>query len=507
MDGSPRALMLSDYVRIVRSNLLLIVGMAALFAAAAYLYSDRAEDEYRAEASLLFREPRQDVDTIGVATAVRQSPEQRAAIGAQTVTRPEVTEAVKAQLNRKDLGVAISARVETRSMLVVIQGVSSDPRAAARVANAYARQTVRISQREFEKEIDRLIRTARKQFRSFDDSREPLIRAENARLLARLRSLRAVGQPVQVTRRASPPAAPFAPKPRRNALLALVLGLTLGLIAAFARAAADRRLRRTDDIERVSGLPILGQLTDRQRYALPGRRRRREALRLEAARVLRTNVEHLDPDRPLRTILVTSSLPDEGKTTVSRALATASALAGRRTLLVEGDLRRPELAKELGIEHRPGLSELLAGDAELDKVGQQVAAGHGASYTTIVAGAAARHPADLLASDALSPVLAELAAHYDTVVIDSSPLLPVGDTLEVVPHVDAVLVCVRSGRTSEDELTASRETLARLPKRPSGIVLTGRTGRGSAPGAYAGKRAYGRLPEASKPDKKAKASA
>jgi capsular exopolysaccharide synthesis family protein len=209
----------------------------------------------------------------------------------------------------------------------------------------------------------------------------------------------------------------------------------------------------------------------------------------ESFRILRQNVRYLAAVDPLRTLLVTSASAQEGKSTVAACLAAAAAGTGKRTLLVECDLRRPVLAARLGVAEKPGLTDYLTGNAEPNQILQAVPAlaattnggqpRNGEAETAsdrrlvcITAGTLAPRPADLLASERFQAFLAEVSDVYETVILDTAPLLTVADTLEIVPHVAGVLVCVRLRQTRRDQLRSTQAALDRLPVPPVGLVLT-----------------------------------
>ena len=214
-----------------------------------------------------------------------------------------------------------------------------------------------------------------------------------------------------------------------------------------------------------------------------------DAAELEGFRILRTNVEFLDVDATPKFVLVTSALPEEGKSTVSTALACAYASAGKRTMLVECDLRRPTLASRLGLQQRPGLTDYLLRAAkpadvmqnlqiELPKLqvnggGPAPEADAPAPLVVVTAGSPTPQPAELLRSQRAKGFFEQVTGVYDVVIVDTSPLLSVADALELLPAADAVIVCVRASKTTRDQARAARQALDHFPERPRGVVVTG----------------------------------
>jgi capsular exopolysaccharide synthesis family protein len=181
-------------------------------------------------------------------------------------------------------------------------------------------------------------------------------------------------------------------------------------------------------------------------------------------------------------ILVTSATPEEGKTTIAAALAAASELVGRHALLVECDLRNPRLAERLELAKTPGLTEYIAGRAPLVDVVQKVEVpvipngdrdGDAAALSCIVAGSAVPQPVSLLRSEKVRQFLETASGAYDVVVIDAAPVLPVADTLQVIPAADAVLLCLRASKTTRNQAEAAKTLLERFPDMSVGTVLTG----------------------------------
>lgn len=490
---------LQDYVRVVRRYKFFIVAVAALFVGASLFYSSRQDEVYASEAALSFQEPGTDAAVLGASTFTGQTVEQRAAIGARTVTKPEIVQRVakRVDLTKGDIG--FGAQVEARTSFVVLGTEANDPRLAATVANVFAEETVRQLRTEFREEVDRQLEVARDEFRTTRRFRDnEVVVFEQRQRLAKLRSLRRLGEPVVIARRATASADPISPKPVRNGGLGLIAGLTLALILAFAREALDRRLRTTDDIRETSGLPVIGHIRNSafglQWLGSPSRETEGE---LAAFNILRTNLDYLSPDAPLKTVLVTSSLPEEGKTTVSISLAVAAAMRGERALLIGCDLRRPALAQRLGVDATPGLSDYLAGRATPQECVQTIKVGVGPEGSTngaepdlggverrfalLPGGEPVPNPTEMLRTQRFAEAIAEVSAAYDCVILDSPPLLPVADSLEVAKLVDGVVLCVRATKTTRDELRAAKRQLEQLPDTHVAIAVTGLK-RGDEPG-------------------------
>jgi len=260
------------------------------------------------------------------------------------------------------------------------------------------------------------------------------------------------------------------------------------------RDSLDRRIRTPSDAHKAFDLPILGRVGKTamgsagaaQRPGGPGLVAPGD---IEAFRVLRSNLAALNPGRPPRTVLVTSGLPQEGKSTVAASLAGASAAASQKTLLVDGDLRRPVLGKRLSLRPTPGIAEYLAGTATPKDILQTIeinpqlgiqkpterdenAKQTSRSLVCITAGDAAGEAAELFASDKGADFIEKVGRAYDLVIIDSSPLLSTADPLELMRHVDAVLICVRLTSSTSEEARAVKEAISLLPDRPIGLVVT-----------------------------------
>ena len=499
-EEAPRYASLADYVRVIRRHRWLIALVTVVFVAGTLAYSLTRPSVYEAQAQVSFRDVLADLNLLGVGDAAPEiAPQQRAARNADLITRPEVSRRVQRRLG-EDLSAgavraSVSARVGVQTSLVIIETRASSARLAAELANEYARAAKEVETRE---QIGRLEAAEKALGREAEGVRrdpEPGVTAIRLsvleQLLSRVQALQEISQPVQIVERASPPAERASPQPQRDAILGGIVGLVFGVLLAFGRDALDRRLHTAREVHDELGVPVLSRVSETALgYAglvgngLPPML----DTDFEPFRVLRMNLRALRSNPPPTSVAVTSGLPEEGKSTVSMALASAAAIAGQRVLLVEADLRRPSFARRLGVDREPGLTDYLLGAAPPQEILQSVALSHPTGIngsapdrdaapagvlTCIAAGRQVVNPAELLVTPRFGQFVEQVTKTYDLVIFDTSPLLSVVDPLELVTHVDALIFCVRAQRTTRDQVRAARAALANLPELPTGAVLTG----------------------------------
>ena len=263
------------------------------------------------------------------------------------------------------------------------------------------------------------------------------------------------------------PTDPVEPQPLRTAVLAGVVGLLLGLGAAFLVDYLDDSVRRTEDIEAVTNLPVLAVVPvepppDHRPIAMS----EPQEFAVEVYRGLRTSVQFLGLDRKLRVIQVTSSLPGEGKTTTATNLAVVLAQAGHQVAVVDADLRKPRLDEIFDVPMRPGLTETLVSGDPVELAVNQLDRLH-----VMSAGTMSSNPSEMLASSRFGALVADLAARYEYVIIDSSPVLPVADALALSRVVDGVLMVCQANRTSKRTLAECLGRLEQVGASVIGIVL------------------------------------
>ncbi len=489
---------LADYLRVIGQRKLFIAAVALICTAVALGVSLLQKPTYQATASLNVRDPTQDLTLLGTAFVSGQTPLQLATAHASQVTRPEVVRAAKRALHtpltQAQLKQAVAVSVDPNSDLVMITAQARRANDAAAIANAFAQRDAAITTTEARVGYAAAARKLSDRLHRVSSAQAASTKAIYIDQLSRLQDLSSVATPVSVNTSAGIPGSPSSPKPVRNAIAALIFGLFLAIALAYVRDRFDRRLRHADDVEGQLEFPVVGHVRASALGHAGGSAGGSgtglgplDAIDEESFRILRQNVRYLAAGDELRTVLVTSSVASEGKSTVAACLAMASAAAGNRTLLVECDLRRPVLAKRFGLSSVPGLTDYLTGHAEPQQIMQTVPAVHPASVSAngnghgpadgeslicIVAGTIAPRPAELLASQAFQSFLDEVGEVYDTVILDSPPLLAVADSLELIPRVDSILMCVRLDQTTRDQARAAMAALGRLPDRPTAIVLT-----------------------------------
>jgi exopolysaccharide transport family protein len=283
------------------------------------------------------------------------------------------------------------------------------------------------------------------------------------------------------------PTAPIEPNIPRNLLFAFMLGLTSGVGLAFLLEGLDNTVRTTEQAQMISGLPPLGMIPMGSRSAREGADSKRlviatskEAVELvtqvrpqsqmaESYRALRTSLLLSNLGAPPKVIMITSALPQEGKTTTSINCAVVLAQKGIRVLLIDADLRRPSIHKTLGMGPRSGLSNVLTGSATLQ---QTITRSPVLPNLFILpAGTPPPNPAELLASANMRDVLEELRAQYDHIVVDTPPTLSVTDAVVLSPRADAIVLVIRSGQTTKHALRRSRDVLLQVNAKVSGVLL------------------------------------
>ncbi|WP_421732515.1 polysaccharide biosynthesis tyrosine autokinase [Cellulomonas sp.] len=293
---------------------------------------------------------------------------------------------------------------------------------------------------------------------------------------------------------ATPPGRASVPHTRQNIALGAVLGLVLGLGWAALRTTLDVKVRTGEDVAALVPVPVLATVAvDAQASArTPVIIAPTASARSEEYRRLRTNLQFVNVANRPRSIVVTSSRSGEGKSVTVANLASTLASAGARVCLVDADLRRPSIAKYLGLEGAVGLTTILIGRVSLDDALQPYG---DENLQVLASGQIPPNPSELLGSDAMVALLAQLRHRFDMVLVDTAPLLPVTDAAILSTSVDGVLVVAGSGIVTREQLKQSISMLDAVDAHILGIVLnrTKRAGDGMATYTYRADARHGLL--------------
>jgi polysaccharide biosynthesis transport protein len=274
-----------------------------------------------------------------------------------------------------------------------------------------------------------------------------------------------------------------SPKVLQNLAIGLILGLLLGVGVAVLRHVLDTKIRNENDVGLVTGSPVLGVVAyDNEVPSHPViLRDEPQAAPSEAVRRLRTNLQFIDIANRPKSIVISSSIPAEGKTTIAINLAVSLADTGARVILVDADLRRPSIAEYMGIEGKAGLTTVLIGRADVKDVVQPFGT---SSLDLLPAGQVPPNPSELLGSAAMDSLLERLSASYDMVLLDSPPLLPVTDAVVLSKLAGGALVVVGADRTHRPQLQQSLDSLETAGVHLFGLVMNKIARREAAAYAY-----------------------
>lgn len=356
---------------------------------------------------------------------------------------------------------------ESGSNFYAITATSSRPGEAAEIANAFALALKQVRTASAVAEINQVIRSLEAQMESSEQAEGAF-----AKELQQQRLLRASqSNTTQIVEEASPPAAPISPKPKRNTVMALIFALLLAAGLAPLLDRFDRRVRDPGELEDILEAPVLAVVSD---DAFPGHPPNYHVR--EAFETLRSSLTYFNVDRTLSSLVVASPIPQDGKTTVAINLAIAYALDERDVILIDGDMRRPQVAVRLGKEVSVGLDSVLVGERSLDEALSYVDVGAG--RLRILPGAVPPpNPAVLLGSQRMRMLLAELSEQVDMVIVDTPGLLACSDAIPLFSQVSGSVIVARLNRTPQDVVRRTKQVITSAGGSVLGSVVTGaRTG-------------------------------
>jgi capsular exopolysaccharide synthesis family protein len=284
---------------------------------------------------------------------------------------------------------------------------------------------------------------------------------------------------IQLANQALVPSKPSSPHVKRSAALGFIAGLLIGLLAVFLAERVDRTLRDEHEATEVFGLPLLGIIPSSRSLSKAAARKPLTATVVaEPFRLLRAQLRYFNVDREIRSVLVTSAAPGDGKSTVAWNMArTAASLApDSSVLIVDADLRHSSVAAMTHLEPAPGLAEVLTRDVPIERAIRpfevdRPSGGPPARLDVLTAGAPAPNPSELLESQKLRRLVEELHAQYDLVIFDTPPTSVVSDAIPLMTQVSGILIVVRLRNTRRDDAKRLHEQLVRLGAPALGLVL------------------------------------
>lgn len=430
---------LTDYLRVLRKYWATVLTIALVTVALAGLYTLQQPQLYSSTAQVFFS-VQMGSSNADLAQGSNYTERQMSSFS-QAARSPLVLEPVVEQFGLPDTAASLASKTQVNTPTgTVIMGITvteRNPETAATLANAITQQ---------------LLVTVPVLTPPLEDGTEP-IRAT-------------------VLSAASPQQSPVSPNTNMNLALGLIVGLAAGFGIALLREVLDTRIRDAESLAEVTEVSVLGSIPRARAKEDGGNHAvistHPHSQRAEAIRHLRTNLQFVDFSGKARTLVVTSSVPAEGKSTTILNLAIALSDAGSRVALVDADLRKPTIHKKLGLEGAVGLTTVLIGRASLSDALQPW---RGTKLDVLTAGQIPPNPSELLGSLAMANTLDSLAAQYDYVLVDSAPLLPVTDGAVLARQAGAVLLVVSAEKAKRLEVSQALERLENVDAAVAGIVL------------------------------------
>lgn len=504
MQQGSETLSLEQAMRIVRRRVPLIVLCVVVVAGAALVYSKHQTKMYTATASLAFSYDPLSQQIAGLqGPSVNQLAQQASNLELVKLgdLAAKTASALGDGLTPEKVSEGLSISGQGESSVVDVSSTNASPVLAADIANVYTREFVREQQSSNRQSLKVELALVNKQLAALSPAQR--VGADGLTLQQKAQTLRLLAGlgygNVQVAGEAIAPAAPSSPKTSRNTELGVLLGLLIGLGLALLLERLDRAIKGPRDLEEIYRVPLLGVAPSSGTLARAGRRPlgSDEAVPVlpsaeaEAFNLIRAHLRFFNVDRSLCTVLVGSPTSADGKTTIARRLAEASARVGARVLLLEADLREPTLAKELGLGAASGLADVLIDALPAESAIQSIDLlspdGRGSTARTLdvlVAGSVRPpNPAELIESHAMAALLERVESAYDLVVVDTPPLAAVSDAIPLLTKVDGVVIVGWVGRSRRDAAERLHRVLDGSGARVLGVIANGvKAGRATSYG-------------------------
>ena len=490
----------SEYLRVISAHKRLIVATITIVAVCTLVFSLLQPAQYQGQAVLLYSQRNQGAAILGVPQPqLSNFPELELTTQVGLIQQPQILQQAVGDLGLNmdvtELLTHLTVSADGQTNMITISAVDSTPRGAAAIAGDVAKVYAAWSQEKNRRDIaaaaemvrgsltatkSRLTTIGVAVAKDPSEANKTELQAANTlydTLVSQLQQLQGAEQlekgSVSVVTSGVQNPIKVAPRPLRNTALGLAIGLVLGLAMAFLANMLDNKIESPDEASRIYDAPVLGQIPfekpDADAHSQVSVIARPVSAVAESYRGLRNGLQFINFEHSLKTLMVTSAVPGEGKSTVAANLAVVLAQAGSRVVLVIADLRRDSAVENLGVARAPGLSEVLSGTCELGLALQRSAAGIG----VLSSGLMPPNPSELLGSVAMKKMLESLAVSVDFIILDTPPLLAVADAAAVARWTDGALLVTRAGFTTREAAQEAKEQLDVVGSQAIGIVVTG----------------------------------
>jgi Mrp family chromosome partitioning ATPase/capsular polysaccharide biosynthesis protein len=509
VEPEPEGLTLRDYLAVIWRRKWVIALVVLVATGSAYYFSSRQEKQYSADGTMYYKAQIDLSNPLGGGYIDSGGLDREMATVTDLMAGPELTGRVRKALEKRGVdtsaGYAVTAEQQTSadttsktgSNVLVVTGDSTDPRLAASAVNAYMKAFAEWDTEQWRNQVKRALPVIETQLGKYK-TKEARLTSDYVMLKQRYQDLLILSETTTGSYRilspASAPPEPYAPNPLRSAILGFGVGLFAGIGLAFLLEQFDTRVRRPEQIAQWLRLPILGRVPRIKRRQLGETAlvalRHPEGHIAEAFRMVRTNLDFMAVDAEVRSIVLTSCVKGEGKSVAVANLAVSMALAGKKVVVVDGDLRRPRLAKYFDLPNEKGVSTVCTGQHSLSEAVCAVSVeppGDGrraADFSEWAKGTDARtllyvlpsgpvppNPGEIVAGRRFGAMIDELSEEADVVLVDSPAMLAVGDTSAIAAKADGLVFLVDMEMVRRPQLMSAAEQLYRLPVRLLGTVV------------------------------------
>jgi receptor protein-tyrosine kinase len=490
---------LRHYVGVVRRHLVLVIVTTIVVGAAALGASLLEKPRYRATATVLFTPQAQSFNGNSTEDPARVL-STLASLASNTTILDQAASKLDSNETALSLSKTVSINASANQDILQLSATDTSAKRAALKANAvttaflaWRTTTLQAVTRSMVVQLQRQVQDMVARGSAADQTTLAALQGQLAEARAQLQS---PTSDLSLVQAAAAPGQPYAPHTARNMVIGLLSGLLLGILAAFMRERMGRRVYGVEEVERIYGRPSLG-VVPHVGAAARGNRRAAvgnysgSSVLAEAYRTIRTNIALFRiNESAIKTVVISSAVPNEGKSAVTANLAAALASSGRNVLAVSADLRSPSLHKYFGStrSESSGLLEILSGETTLEKAARTILldgdmpSKTGGRLSLLANDRSFFDPVVLFQSVAMTNLLKEARARFDIVLFDAPPILSNADAYVLAQKTDALLLVARLDRITRDQARRAARSLQTAEITPLGLIVTGLRDRDEAYG-------------------------